>query len=161
MSTPDHAPSRSFPGSALLHPLGVGAVALLIVNDHLLKDHWPSWWTGKLSDLAGLAMFPLVLQGLWEQVGAWNEGSFRSSRTLLVGCVVLTGLCFTAIKVSALAGAGWQWGLGVLQWPFNLLHALLTHGRVPPLLPVAHTVDVTDLVTLPALLVSLKVGWRR
>lgn len=34
----------------------LAAVGLLAVNDHLLKDRYPSWWTGKLSDLAGLAV---------------------------------------------------------------------------------------------------------
>src|SRR5690242_17575868 len=53
---PSLCPSRPFPGSAMLHPLVLGAVAVLILNDHLLKARWPSWWTGKLSDVAGLAM---------------------------------------------------------------------------------------------------------
>ncbi|WP_395854284.1 hypothetical protein [Cystobacter fuscus] len=145
----------------MLHPLVLGAVAVLILNDHLLKARWPSWWTGKLSDVAGLAMFPLLLQALWEHVSARGERSFRPSRTVLVGCVVLTALCFSAIKVWPLAGAGWQWGLGVLQWPFHLLQALLSGRPIPPVLPVAHTLDVTDLLTLPALLVSLMLGWRR
>ncbi|WP_245814632.1 hypothetical protein [Cystobacter ferrugineus] len=161
MTAPAPGPSRPFPGSAMLHPLVLGAVAVLIINDHVLKARWPSWWTGKLSDVAGLAMFPLLLQALWEHVSARGERSFRPSRTVLVGCVLVTGLCFSAIKLWPLAGAGWQWGLGVLQWPFLLLQALLSGRPSPPVLPAAHTLDVTDLLTLPALLVSLKLGWRR
>ena len=73
-------PRESFPGSALLHPLVLGAVALLLLNDHVFKARWPSWWTGKLSDVAGLVMFPLVLQALWEQARAWGGRGFRPSR---------------------------------------------------------------------------------
>ena len=40
----------------LAHPLFLAAVGMLAVNDHLLKDRFPGWWTGKLSDVAGLAV---------------------------------------------------------------------------------------------------------
>lgn len=154
-------PATPFPGNALLHPLVLAAVAVLLINDHVLKARWPSWWTGKLSDVAGLSMFPLLLQGLWEQVSARSGKVFRPSRSVLIGSVVLTALCFSAIKVSALAGTGWQWGLGLLQWPARTVWALLAGSQLSPVLPVAHTVDATDLLTLPALLVPLTLGWRR
>lgn len=35
-------------------PFFLGAVGLLALNDHVLKQRWPSWWTGKLSDVAGV-----------------------------------------------------------------------------------------------------------
>ncbi|QSQ28273.1 hypothetical protein JY651_26725 [Pyxidicoccus parkwayensis] len=145
----------------MLHPLALGAVALLIVNDHVLKKHWPSWWTGKLSDLAGMVMFPLLLQALWEVARARTGGGFRPSRTVLVTCVVLTGLCFSATKSWGPAAEAWRWSLGFLQWPVRLGVALL-HGRpLPGVAPVAHVMDVTDLLALPGLLVALAVGWRR
>lgn len=161
MSAVPPRPSEPFAGSALLHPLVLGAVALLLVNDHGLKARWPSWWTGKLSDVAGLVMFPVLLQALWEKALAWTGRAFRPSREVLRACVLLTGLCFSAINVSAEAGRVWQWALGALQWPARLAWALLTEGQTPRVTPVAHTVDVGDLVTLPALLVALAVGWRR
>lgn len=154
-------PPRPFPGSALLHPLVLGAVGVLLLNDHVLKARWPSWWTGKLSDLAGLVMFPLLLQGLHEQVVAWRGRDFRPSRAVLVTCVLLTGLCFSATKVSVLAGDGWRWALGFLQWPARALWALAVGMGLPGVVPVRHTVDVTDLLALPALLVALGLGWRR
>ena len=42
--------------AALTHPITVGAVAILLINDLVFKSIWPgSWATGKLSDLlAGL-----------------------------------------------------------------------------------------------------------
>ena len=48
----------------LAHPLTWLALALLLVNDHLLRVLWPSWWTGKLGDFAWLFFAPLVLAAL-------------------------------------------------------------------------------------------------
>lgn len=154
-------PARAFPGSGLLHPLGLGAVALLILNDHVLKARWPSWWTGKLSDVAGMVMFPLLLQALWEVARARTGGGLRPSRAVLVTCVVLTGLCFSATKTWGLAADGWRWSLGFLQWPVRLGLALARGRALPSVAPVAHVMDVTDLLALPGLLVALAVGWRR
>jgi hypothetical protein len=51
-------------GSALAwlaHPVTLGAALVLFVNDSVFKDAVPGWWTGKLSDLAGLVVAPAVL----------------------------------------------------------------------------------------------------
>ena len=48
--------------SALTHPVTVSAVALLLLNDLLLKSVWEgSWATGKLSDLAWVVFAPPLL----------------------------------------------------------------------------------------------------
>jgi hypothetical protein len=54
------------PADGLLHPYPLVAILVLIVNDHWLKGLWPGPVTGKLSDMAGLAFFPLVPLGCWE-----------------------------------------------------------------------------------------------
>lgn len=36
---------------ALAHPAFVASVAVLALNDHVLKARFPGWWTGKISDL--------------------------------------------------------------------------------------------------------------
>lgn len=38
----------------------LAAVAVLAVNDHLLKARFGGWWTGKLSDVAGLAVVAVI-----------------------------------------------------------------------------------------------------
>ena len=38
------------------------AVGVLLVNDHVLKDAYSSWLTGKLSDFAGLYFFPVAAE---------------------------------------------------------------------------------------------------
>ncbi len=45
---------------ALTHPLTVGAILVLLINDHLLRWRWPSWITGKLGDVAWLFFAPLA-----------------------------------------------------------------------------------------------------
>ncbi len=44
----------------LQHPLTLSCIAILLINDHLLKLSSPSWLTGKLSDFAGLFFFPFL-----------------------------------------------------------------------------------------------------
>ena len=46
--------------ACLSHPLAIGAVLLLVLNDHLLRHLWPSWVTGKLGDFAWLFFFPFI-----------------------------------------------------------------------------------------------------
>ena len=48
--------------SALTHPATLGALAVLLVNDLVLKALWPHpWTTGKLSDLAWIVFAPPLL----------------------------------------------------------------------------------------------------
>jgi hypothetical protein len=150
-----------FPSSGLLHPVVLGAVVLLVLNDHVFKARWPSWWTGKLSDVAGLAFFPVLLQALWEQVSGRRTRAFRPSLAFLVCAVIATGVCFGATKISHDAGNAWRWALGVLQWPFYAARAWLGDARIPSVRPTRHTVDITDLLTLPSLIIPLWLGLRR
>lgn len=63
----------------LRHPLFVSSLALLVVNDHLLKGSGaPSWLTGKLSDFAGLVVAPVLLHAAW--VGARRRWEGRAPR---------------------------------------------------------------------------------
>ncbi len=126
------------------------ALLLLVLNDHWGKEAFPGWWTGKLSDFAGLCFFPLLLQGLLEWLGWVAIANMR----VLVGCVVATGLVFSGVKTSPWMAELYRWGLGLLQWP---VWALL--GR--PLRPVALQMDATDLFALPALGLAFWVGARR
>lgn len=65
-------------------------VAVLAVNDHVLKAAWPGWWTGKLSDLAGLYV-----------VGAVAAASTRRRAAVLP-----VGLAFCALKLVPVVAAG-------------------------------------------------------
>ncbi|HEY8272190.1 MAG TPA: hypothetical protein VIG33_14970 [Pseudobdellovibrionaceae bacterium] len=44
-----------------VHPIALFPVALMAVNDHWLKYAYPGWFTGKLSDFAGIFYFPIFI----------------------------------------------------------------------------------------------------
>ena len=78
-------PTKDAPvaGGWILHPVALGSFALLGLNDHLLKQEYGTWWTGKLSDVAGMMGFPLFLLAALEtgrSVWGWlHESRFRQS----------------------------------------------------------------------------------
>ena len=45
----------------LTHPLPLFAVAVMALNDHVLKAEFGGRWTGKLSDAASLVFFPALV----------------------------------------------------------------------------------------------------
>lgn len=135
---------------ALITAPAIVAIAALALNDHVLKAAWPGWWTGKLSDVAGLAVFPLLVCAAIELALARPVG-----RRGVIAVASATGLAFAAFKLSPLAGELYRHGLAALQWPFRAITAI-AHGDAAPALGRAHlTQDATDLLALPALAVSI------
>ena len=131
--------------SGLLHPVALASIAVLLINDHVLKSRYPGWITGKLSDIAGLVFFPLLLRAL---VAPWQR------RDLLAGCIAATGLGFTAVKLWQPATTLCEFVLGALQWPFGVLAT----GEFAPITPVDVVRDPTDLLALPALAITWWIG---
>lgn len=140
------------PGDGILHPVTIGALLLLILNDHVLKAAFPGLVTGKLSDVAGLVFFPTLLVGVIEvlirRVGP---------RALVVVAVIATAIVFTLTKTWDPAADAYRVTLGILQWPFR---ALLSGGEAS-LARVSFVKDPTDLVALPALFIPLRLGLKR
>ena len=65
---------------ALTHPVTLGAVALLLVNDWLLKPLWQSdWTTGKLSDFAWMVFAPPLLLFLLSLMSRNNAKATRTA----------------------------------------------------------------------------------
>ena len=67
----------------LAHPATLAAIALLLINDHLLRRLWPSELTGKLGDFAWLFFIPFALTALLALV--WPGRSRRRQVTALPG----------------------------------------------------------------------------
>ncbi|NUT35152.1 MAG: hypothetical protein HOV79_19020 [Hamadaea sp.] len=132
MSAKDHG------GAALAwlaHPVTVAALAVLLLNDHVLKAAHPGWVTGKLSDVAGLLVAaPLVALVL--------SAAGRGFRATAGVAVALTGTLFTLVKIS-----GYAAGVASAAWT-----AVAGTSRV--------LADPTDLLALPALLLAYHVGMR-
>jgi hypothetical protein len=121
-------------GHALLHPAVLLGVVLLLLNDHILKARFPSFWTGKLSDFAGLFFFPLlVIPAL-----ALTLSPLRLSPSRLADLGFgLTALSFAALKFSPPLNAAMA----------GIVSALL--GR-----PAVFALDPSDGIALIALIPS-------
>jgi hypothetical protein len=127
--------------AALSHPLSVAGVVTLLLNDHLLRRAWPSWWSGKIGDVAWLLFAPFVLAaGL-----AWLLPRGIQHRETAVGGLALwlTGLGFAAAKTLPLVHAT---TVALLARIYNT--------------PVALLADPSDLLATPALLAGWVI-WKR
>lgn len=124
-SSPELLPAR-----ALLTPTWVGALALLVANDHWLKGSGllPGVVTGKLSDFAGMLVAPTLLAAL---IGVRSRGA-------LLACHLAVAAVFTGIQLSTEFAAQWSALMGVFGHPWTI------------------TCDPTDLIALPFLLLSWK-----
>ncbi len=149
-------PSRA---DGLMHPVPIAAIALLVLNDHWLKYAYPGVLTGKLSDVAGMIFFPLLLQALVELVD--RRSPFRPRRSVLLGSAMATAGVFAATNLSATAADAYRTGLGAVQWPFRAVLAGLSGESIPELARVHLTQDPTDVWTTPFVLVAVVVGWNR
>jgi hypothetical protein len=121
---------------ALAHPLSVGAVLLLLLNDHLLRHVSPSWLTGKLGDWTWLTFAPLIAAAAL----AWLVPKKHPHQERIVGglAFVSIGAWFTLAKTTPLVhGLTGQVFEALFGWGYTI------------------RMDATDLLTLPALLV----GW--
>jgi hypothetical protein len=127
----------------LCHPVTVTALALLIINDHLLKSAWPGWVTGKLSDAAGMVLAPPLLAALTGLIAP--RASFRR---VTVAAIVAVGCGFTFVKLwgygAALASAAWS-----LITP-SLVRADASDLLVLPLLALARWTAGRPLTEVPA-----------
>jgi hypothetical protein len=145
------------PGDLLLHPGSICALVLLVANDHLFKGtDLPTVLTGKLSDVAGLVLLPLVLTASWE----WVVETFRqvstSPRIRAVGvATVISAITFTALQVSSVASNIYARVLGFLQWLPAAGLALIGGQRSPSVLVPEHVSDLGDLIALPACLLAI------
>jgi hypothetical protein len=96
---------RGLPVNELLAPLPLLALALLGVNDWLLKPSAaPEWLTGKLSDFAGIFVFPLVATAGFDLLllAAWLAGTrvdFTFRRWKLATAIAFEVLGFSILKL--------------------------------------------------------------
>ena len=144
----------------LLEPLVLVGLFGLLLNDHVLKAEaagtpW-TLLTGKLSDVCGLFFFPFLVYAGLELVGLRRRIPATDGR-LAGTIVVVVATVFAATNLSDLAGDAWAWSLGALQWPAHAAMAALGDMPSPPIRRVAHVVDPTDLLALPA---TLGLWWK-
>jgi len=141
LAGPDSTARPGFPAAELLAPLPLACIVLLVVNDWVLKPAVGGVVTGKLSDVAGLAVVPLVATAALDvalialaRLGLRVDFSLRPWK--LHAALVIAFLGFTAVKLSPAAAAVVAATLSVVTGGSTI---------VP---------DPTDLIALPALLVA-------
>ncbi len=151
------------PGAQLLHPVMLTSLALLVVNDHVLKRVCPGPLTGKLSDVAVVVVLPLFLHGCVELFfcrGLRRPLGVGAGNRWLVGCLLLSLLVFGLPEVWPPAEDAYRYGLGAAQWPLKAAWAWLRGAPEPRLLPVRATADWTDLLTMPTAWLAFVVAKR-
>jgi len=128
-------------------------VAVLIVNDHFIKAHFPGVISGKLSDVTGLIFFPILLVALAE-LGALvlPRRPYATSRWFLYASAI-TATVYIGVKYISY---GQQLYLTGSQW---IASAISTLGAATPQRSV---VDPWDLLPLLALVIPVIAGrrWR-
>ena len=146
---PDNAP-----GDVLRHPLIISLLLLWALNDHVFKDYFGNEVTGKLSDVAGLAVFPLMLVSAYEVSCALLGREPRRRDWVLWASLAATGAFMIGINLSEPWAQVYTHGLSIAQWPFQATWSLLTGDGLPQLAKLTVTMDPTDLWTLPALSIA-------
>lgn len=109
----------------ILNPIFLTGLLVLVVNDHWLKMQYPGVLTGKLSDLAGLLIFPLFLAYIFP----WRATGLRQHLVM----PLLTGLWFIFWKSPE--------STSLIDW----------YNTWTPI-GITRVVDYTDLVALVMLL---------
>lgn len=110
------------------------ALVLLVVNDHVLKAAYGTWWTGKLSDLAWLVVAaPLLATVAAGAAHVAGHGRATARACSLVG-LTLSGTAFVLVKTTAAGADAASSALSSLAGPSVVL------------------ADATDLLVLPAAL---------
>jgi hypothetical protein len=127
----------------------MAATLVLVVNDHLLKHRWGNTLTGKLSDVAGVYLFPLlVLAVVGLATRRWRPDLIdRSSVAALA--LAGTAMGFMAVKLLHPVGDAYEVTVGWLRWV-----AQLGRSTYHPIVVVR---DLSDLVVLPVLAGSYRV----
>ena len=150
LSTPNtslvkRAASASFRqrcASALMHPVTLGALAVLLVNDLLFKALWPGAWVpGKLSDLAWMMFAPPVLAYV---LSFATLGRLRARRAAFVTAYAGLPLLYVAFNT------------------FSPVHDVVLHvlgfvGGDGPRSPL----DPTDSMVIPFAMAAAIWVWRR
>lgn len=129
----------------MFHPGALVALVTLVANDWWAKRAYPSWITGKLSDVAGLVMAPLALTAAigalcWVAMALGARIDPSLTRRRLSIAIAAVAAPFLATKLSEAAARAVAEGLAIF-------------GGQPRIV-----CDPTDLIALPALWFAWRVG---
>lgn len=120
---------------SLAHPISIGAIFLLLINDHWLRWHHPSWWSGKIGGFAWLIFAPflliLALSYIWPK-----QKIHQVEKAAFIGTALVYAL-----------GNSVPFFHQLIVWLFQQIA-----GWKPMMI-----LDSTDLLMLPGLIVGWKI----
>ncbi|MGB7341046.1 MAG: hypothetical protein WBC91_19275 [Phototrophicaceae bacterium] len=126
---------------SLTHPLSILAILVLLMNDHWLRYAYPSWLTGKLGDFTWLLFAPFVAAMLF----AFIIPKTLKNQSKIVGIIAIAGIGLWFATAKTIPAIHWL--------TTETLYAIIGYRG-------SLRMDVTDLLTLPALLISAMIWWR-
>jgi hypothetical protein len=139
---------------ALRHPIALLAIAVWLLNDHLLKSMFPGIITGKLSDIAGMVVTPLVVAVFVELAAPRTvRAKRRFVRINAWLSIIIVAAAFAAAKTTL---AGHDIYVTIATLIRAPLHVVVE--RFHPIVfkeSVVLVRDVTDLIAIPFGVVSV------
>ncbi len=143
-------------GELLLHPVEIAALVVWAVNDHVGKEAWPGLVTGKLSDVAGVIVTPVLFLGVYEL----RPGGRLTRPAVVAACVAAVGAAFVLVELVPAATEVYERGMGLVRWPVDLIRSALVGRELAGPVRDQLWADAPDLLTLPFLAVPLVLGLR-
>src|SRR6185436_4803793 len=88
--------TRQWALCCLAHPLSLTAMITLLLNTWVWQRQSPTWWTGKIGDIAWLFFAPFLVAWLLALLAPakWAE----QKRLMGLTALILTGLTFSLLK---------------------------------------------------------------
>ena len=123
-------------------PVPLGAVALMALNDHVLKARLHNAATGKLSDVAACFFLPLLVSGVLGLVAP-----IRLGWRLALGAAV-TAIVFVGLELSDAAADVFALVTTTVGGPLGVHRVVLTR-------------DLTDLFALAVIPLACAHAWQR
>lgn len=136
----------------VLQPIFLGFLVLLVLNDHVLKQRFPGFWTGKLSDVCGLGLLAMLSWAvLLIARPHWPRTPHQIIRALFIICGSLA-LFFAAMKTWGPAAGFYQSLNSLLAEPVVIIHGWLSGDLSIRTAKTSIVQDQTDLLALPILI---------
>lgn len=153
-------PPNHWPGDFLLRPVPISAAVLLVINDHFLKgSRWlPGWLTGKLSDVAGLGLLPLLTIAVIELGFHVRNRNKLAQPSWFVLAALLIGAGFTLVKVAVPVRDAYSISLGTIRWIVRAPASWITRHPINDWSRVDVALDASDLLALAVLPITARTG---
>lgn len=144
----------------LLSPLFIIPVLVLIANDHFLKEMWPGLITGKLSDLAGMCFFPVLMVAIVEASCFLIDKRIYATPYWFTTASMIVAVGFALVKLVQPLADAYAYSVGALRWVIVAPVNQLLGESTPPITKIVIINDPTDVLMIVGVLVGVWIGYR-